>query len=76
MKELDPNLLVVHFRSLDVLGFVPASIEMVDRSLRAIAENLVGEATFFVVGDHPPHDREDEEHVALIVSRLKPRLNA
>lgn len=76
MKELDPNLLVVHFRSLDVLGFVPASIEMVDRSLRAIAENLVGEAMFFVVGDHPPHDREDEEHVALIVSRLKPRLNA
>jgi len=75
MKELDPNLLVVHFRSLDLLGFVLTSIKQVDRSLRSIAENLVGETVFFVVGDHPPHHREGEEHVALIVSRLGLRLN-
>jgi len=72
IKELDPNLLVLHLRSLDVLGFVPLSVEQVDYSLRTIAENLIGETTFFVVGDHPPHDRRDEEHVALIVSKLKP----
>ena len=73
VKELDPNLLVLHLRSLDVLGFVPASVKQVDRSLKTIAESLINEATFFVVGDHPPHNREDEKHVALIVSKLKPR---
>jgi hypothetical protein len=75
MNELDPNLLVVHFRSLDVLGFVPESVKQVDCSLRTIAENLIDETIFFVVGDHPPHHREDEKHVALIVSKLRPELN-
>ena len=75
VKELDPNLLVVHFRSLDVLGFASAPIEQVDRSLRTIAESLINETVFFVVGDHPPHHREDEEHVALIVSKPRPGLD-
>ncbi len=72
IEELDPNLLVMHLRSLDVSGFVPPSIELIDRSLRAIAKSLVGETVFFIVGDHPPHHREDEEHVALIVYKLRP----
>jgi len=73
VKELDPNLLVIHLRSLDVLGFALTSMGQVDCSLRTIAENLVDETTFFVVGDHPPHYRRDEKHVALIVSKLRPR---
>ncbi|MEM0317959.1 MAG: hypothetical protein QXO97_08220 [Candidatus Nezhaarchaeales archaeon] len=73
LRELDPNLLVIHLRSLDVLGFTPAAMLHVDRSLRVLAESLINETIFFVVGDHPPHDRVYERHVALIVFKVQPK---
>lgn len=71
LRELDPNLLIVHLRSLDVLGFTPKVILHVDEFIRTLAEHSAGGSTFFVVGDHPPHNRADENHVPLIVFRVK-----
>lgn len=73
LRELDPNLLVVHLRSLDVLGITPRAMLYVDKSLRTIAEQLISKTVFFVVGDHPPHSRTDEKHVALIVFKTQPK---
>ena len=72
IEEQDPNLLVVHFRSLDVLGFTSTSIRHVDQLLETLTKHVVGDTVFFVVGDHPPHYRIDEEHVALIVFKSEP----
>lgn len=71
LRELDPNLLIVHLRSLDVLGFTSKATLHVDKFLRALAENSPSESVFFVVGDHPPHHRADEKHVTLVVFKVE-----
>lgn len=70
LRELDPNLLIVHLRSLDSLGIIPKTMLHVDESLREVAEQLIGETIFFVVGDHPPHNKNNEMYVALIVFKI------
>ncbi|MEM2481471.1 MAG: sulfatase-like hydrolase/transferase [Candidatus Nezhaarchaeales archaeon] len=74
LKELNPDLLVVHLRSLDVLGFTRLAMLHVDNFLKSVAEQVVSETVFFVIGDHPPHNRTFENHVALIVFKVKPRI--
>ncbi|MCS7140504.1 MAG: hypothetical protein N3F04_05410 [Candidatus Nezhaarchaeota archaeon] len=64
-REIDPDLMVVHFRSLDKLGFKPEPLNHLDSLLRSLS-SLRRDLLMLVCGDHPPHYRTDENHVALV----------
>ncbi len=67
LEDLDPNLLIVHFRSLDKLGFNPEVVKRFDLILKKLFSSMHGDSLILICGDHPPHNRVDEKHVALIV---------
>jgi len=70
LKDLDPNLLIVHFRSLDKLGFNPEVVKHLDLMLERLFSSMRKNTLVLLCGDHPPHDRIDEEHVALIALKI------
>jgi len=70
VEDLDPNLLVVHFRSLDKLGFNPEAVRCLDSALNALFSSTHEGTLILVCGDHPPHSRVDEKHVALIAFKI------
>jgi len=66
IEDFDPNLLVAHFRSLDKLGFNPETVRHLDSTLDKLFRSTRKDTLVLVCGDHPPHSRTDERHVALI----------
>ena len=70
IEDLDPNLLVVHFRSLDKLGFDSEVVGRLDSTLDTLFRSTREGTLVLVCGDHPPHSRVDERHVALIAFRI------
>ena len=70
IEDLDPNLLVVHFRSLDKLGFDSEVVRRLDSTLDTLFRSTREGTLVLVYGDHPPHSRVDERHVALIAFKI------
>ena len=70
IKDLDPNLLVLHFRSLDKLGFDSEVVRRLDSTLDTLFRSTREGTLVLVCGDHPPHSRVDERHVALIAFKI------
>ena len=66
VEDFDPNLLVVHFRSLDKLGFNPEVVRRLASALKVLFSSTREGTLILVCGDHPPHSRVDERHVALL----------